>query len=185
MRILALIHLFLVSLVCQSQSFDELKDGNETYFQYIAVFDSSMTKGSLFDMFNLNLMKTYKNTLVPSDIKDEGDSKLFAKCKGNKLVYNNGIKMDGGFFTYNLNIICKDGKAKIVINAINYNSGEMVQMKSGTNFTLDEPDNWNKSFMWNKQSKKEWGKMKDQFRNEINAILKNLIKVDNTISDDF
>ena len=147
MRTLILIPFLLASIVCHSQSFDELKEGNDTYFQYIAVFDSAMTKGTLFDMFNLNLMNTYKSTLVPSDIKDEGDSKLFARCKGSKLVYDNGIKKDGGYFSYNLNIICKDGKAKIVINAINYNSGEMVHMKSGTNFTLEEPDNWTKSFI--------------------------------------
>lgn len=185
MKTLILIQLLFISIVCHSQSFEELKDGNDTYFQYIAIFDSTMTKSSLFDMFNVNMMKTYKGTLIPSDIKDEGDSKIFARCKGKKLVYDNGIKKDGGYFSYNLSIICKDGRAKIVINSINYVAGEMVHMKSGTNFTSEEPDNWSKSFIWNKQSKKEWGKMKDQYRDEINTILKSLTKKDNTISDDF
>ncbi|HRQ30727.1 MAG TPA: hypothetical protein PLU49_11670 [Saprospiraceae bacterium] len=130
-------------------------------------------------------MKTYKGTLIPSDIINEGEGRIFAKCKSKKLKYDNGIIKDGGFFGYNIHVITRDGKAKIVVNNIDYVAGEMIHMKSGTKFTSEQPDNWTKSALWNNQSKKEWAKMKDQFRNEINIILKELIKVDKTISDDF
>lgn len=177
--------LFLASYFSYSQEFIEKVDGDETYFEYIATFDSSMTQAKLLNMFQVNLMKTYKGTLIPSDIIDEGEGRIFAKCKSKKLKYDNGIIKDGGFFGYHIHIITKDGKAKIVVNNIDYVGGEMIQMQSGTNFTLEQPDNWVKSPLWNNQSKKEWAKMKNQFRKEINTVLKELIKVDKTISDDF
>lgn len=184
-KVSLIVILFIVPYMSYSQDFIEKVDGEETFFEYIATFDSSMTQSKLFSMFQVNLMKSYRGTLIPSDIKDEGEGRIFVKCRSKKLKYDNGIIKDGGYFGYNIHIITKDGKAKIVVNNIDYVGGEMLHMQSGTNFTSEQPENWVKSPIWNNQSKKEWGKMKNQFRNEINTALKELIKVDKTISDDF
>lgn len=185
MKTLILIQLLFISIVCHSQSFEELKDGNDTYFQYIALFDSTSSKKTVYSNILINTKKLFKSNLIFSDYGDSETGNIILNVKSNQLKYHDYYDKNGGYFTFYLKVVCKDGKAKLTINEINYNSGEMVQMKSGTNFSLDEPDNWTKSFIWNKQSKKEWGKMKNQFRDEINTILKDLIKVDKTLSDDF
>lgn len=169
-----------------SQTFEEAKDeNNETTFSYVVSFDSTKTKDELYNQFRVNIERAYVKSIAPPEINSESSGKLFAQCRSNKLVYNNGIKKDGGYFTYNLYVVCKDGKAKITITDLIYKKGDMVQMKDGTIFSSEEPDNWSKSFMWNKQSKKEWNKMKDQFRKEINETLIELVRINKGHSSDF
>ena len=78
--------------------------------------------------------------------------------------------MDGGQFDFEVSIEVKDGRARFTYSGIRHSGGEMVQMRDGSLYEEEFPSTWGKFIK--KQSKKEWGKMKEQFRITLFAIHK-------------
>lgn len=102
------------------------------------------------------------------DDKEEG--KIYGLGRTNTLVYNNlGAKKNGGSFKYDLNIFVKDEKTKIIIDNLQFESGDMLGVNSGALITEDYPKvfgSFGKS-----QIKKQWELMRKQAIGEFEAII--------------
>lgn len=104
------------------------------------------------------------------EFDDKTEGKIFGLGRTNTLVYNNtGAKKNGGSFKYDLNILVKDEKTKIIIDNLEFEGGDMLGVNSGALITEDYPKvfgSFGKS-----QIKKQWELMRRQAIDEFEAII--------------
>lgn len=175
--LLALFLLFSVFVKAQDStlnstlSIDTSRDefGKFQISAIIKLRDSSVSKEKVFETLKEAIYKNFGsgNAVVQYENKEEG--KIYGRANTSKLVYTNVLaKMDGGRFEYEINIICKQGKAKIILSNIIHKKGEMIQMRDGSDFGDSFPSTWGK--FGKKQSQNEWIKMKEQAYTEFEGI---------------
>ena len=134
-------------------------------------------KGVPKDIIYTNLLtraiQSFSTDRKDFDIEDKELGSIFFKAVDDDLVYKNVTsKMDGGQFDFEVSIEVKDGRARFTYSGIRHSGGEMVQMIDGSLYEEEFPSTWGKFIFIKKQSKKEWGKMKEQFRITLFAIHK-------------
>lgn len=104
------------------------------------------------------------------EFDDKETGKIFGLGRTNTLVYNNaGAKKNGGSFKYDINILVKDNKTKIIIDNLEFEKGDMLGVNSGALITEDYPEvfgSFGKS-----QIKKQWELMRKQAIGEFETIL--------------
>lgn len=143
--------------------------GRAEYSEVIEI--DSVSKGVIYANSLDWLNSTYKNSksVIQSTDKEEGI--ILGKAVTSMLVYNNmGFKKDGGHFSYNITIYCKDNKVKISIASITYNKGE-IALSSGADLSETFPHNWTGLIMNNSKNRKEWQGFQRHADSEIRLLV--------------
>ena len=118
--------------------------------------------------------KTYKSGKSVIQTTDKEGGMIIGKANTQNLVYNNmGIKNDGGYFSYNISIYCKNNRYKYVFDNITYNKGEMV-LSPGADLAETFPYNWTGLIGKNKQTRREWKSFQRQADTEFKLIIGDL-----------
>ena len=163
--------------------FDTTRDeSGKAKLSWIIQLKEIQSKDQIFEKTKLLIHKyfTSGNNVIQYENKEEG--KIFCKAVTNRLIYKNmGAKMDGGYFFYELNIYCKDGKVRFVFSNITHQKGDMAQMKDGSDYGDAFPSTWGK--LGKSQTEKQWPLMKQQALNDI-ALLVTSISNDIEKKDD-
>lgn len=164
----------------------KVDDNGKVYFDEV-IEVPNMTKNDLFikgkDWFSLDKFtkgrKKDKGFWMETDKRDHGqilvdfedkeDGKIYGAGRTNILVYDAGIKMNGGSFVYRVSLFFKDGKTRIIIDNLLFESGEMVGVNSGAMINEDYPKVF-RSFGKN-QIKKQWDKMRLQTIKELEDLI--------------
>jgi hypothetical protein len=182
----------------------KLDDSGKVYFDQVVEVDST-SQNELFtrarEWFSLkNWLKNKKEKgfwmdNVKSDqgeifleLLDKEEGKIYAKGRTNILVFNNGgTKLNGGSFTYRITLLFKEGKSRIVIDNLVFESGDMMNVNSGAFINEDYPATFGK--FGKSQIRKEWVKMRleaiKEFESIMNDYKSHMLKNDVKRNDDW
>lgn len=131
--------------------------------------DSLVSKDKIFETLKQAIYKSFGSgdAVIEYESKEEG--KIYGRANTSVLTYNNTfVKMNGGRFKYEITILCKQGRAKVILSNITHKGGDMNQMRDGSDYSDDFPSTWSKG--GKKQSQREWVKMKEQAFKEFQGL---------------
>lgn len=162
------------SVLAQDEDLHIPKDKNSLAEYTEVIMVDSTPQNQLYANALEWISKTYKSAKSVIQTSDKEGGMIIGKGIGQTLVYNNsGFKKDGGYFSYNISIYCKDDKFKYLINDIKYNKGEMALIP-GADLAEEFPHNWTGFMGKNKQTRREWKSFQRQANLEIINIIENL-----------
>ena len=174
----------------QQVKMDSARDesGNFSIYGIIRTQDSLVSKEKVFEVLKEAIYRNYGSGDAVIEYENKEEGKIYGRAHTSSLTYmNTFVKMNGGQFAYEITLLTKQGKAKIILSDIIHKKGEMVQMKDGSHFEDEFPSTWGK--MGKKQSAKEWIKMKEQayvqFKGIFFMLNDSLIKGTNKKINDF
>lgn len=137
-------------------------------FSMSLVTDAPGTKDQIFERSKESIGKHFTKGLksIIYDSKDE--SKIIARARTIDLVYKNMfVNIPGGYFVYDITILTKDGRSKIVIDNVLYKKGGMAHMRDDCDFADEFPSTWTKTAMAEKQTRTQWAIMKEHAKKDM------------------
>ena len=111
---------------------DSLRDenGKMVITSIIIAKDSTLSKNKVFEAIKLAIFKTFGpvSKVITYESKEEGT--IYFKAETNRLVYINTSfigtkeKSNGGKFSYECKVLCKQGKSKVIFSEITHFGGQ-------------------------------------------------------------
>jgi hypothetical protein len=121
------------------------------------------------------LFRTYNSGKTVEQFEDKAAGHITAKARTQPLTWKAGLGIvnDAGAFSYNLTLDFKEGKARLVIDNITYQKGELKNsmiLKSGADLADDYPANW--PTLGKKSMTEHWREMQVSASQELSLIAK-------------
>lgn len=137
-----------------------------------------LSKDKIYEIIKFTIYKNFGSgdKVIQYENKEEG--KIYCRSLTREYPYIvPASRKNGGYFTFEITAISKDGKAKVSIGNITHTGGEMTQMRPGSDFGDTFPTAWKK---WgdnalgrkvNEQSLDQWTKIKNMAHLDLIAVI--------------